>query len=286
MQVYLNGNFLPATEAKVSAFDRGFIFGDGVYEVIPVYKNKYYMIEEHYARMQRSLKGIFIEKCPLSYTQFYDIAYSLLEKNGENRPLYWQITRGNDIPYRRRTIDKNITPTNLLFSLEEIDILSSQYNKGVKVVTANDIRWQMCNIKAITLLAAILIQQQHIAAGKNDFVETLLFKDKYLTEGGSSNVFLVKQGEIITPILDNRILPGLTRQKVIEVVKNAGFTVIEKNIDYQELITAEEVWISSSLRAIWPVTQINNMSINNGIPGKIWQTVIKLYLDNMINNLS
>lgn len=270
--VYLNGEFIPKNQASISVMDRGFLFGDGVYEVIPVYNNKIFRLDEHLNRLQNSLDSIQITN-PYSKDKWQQILFELLaHSNTQNRSLYLQITRGTDT-VRKHSFDK-LTPTVFIESNPLIPKTKSDLNKGYSAITQIDFRWQRCDIKATSLLANIMYSQQ---AKQNQAEEVILHRDNQITEGATSNIFIIKDDTLFTHPTGHNILSGITRDLVLESAKKCTIKINETSVSVDDLMIADEVWISSSTREIMPITQINNQPINNGKIGKHWSQVYDHY---------
>lgn len=270
--VYLNGEYLPLADAKVSVLDRGFVFGDGVYEVIPVYHKQPFRLQQHLRRLQDSLNGVRITN-PHTDTQWQTIFDSIIAKNGsEHQSIYLQVTRG--VAKRDHFFPKDVRPTAFVMSTPLPAPDSAAFARGVAVITLDDIRWQYCNIKAITLLPNVLMRQQ--AADRNAY-EALLIRDGHVTEGAASNVFIAKNSRIKTPPKSNQLLPGVTRDLVVELAAANNLPCEETNFSEQELLTADEVWLTSSTREILPVVKINDTQIGNGKAGPIASRLYKIY---------
>ena len=271
---YLNNEYLPLTEARVPVMDRGFLFGDAVYEVIPVYKGIPFRLAEHFARLVKSLQEIHLSQAiaPDLWTTIVD---ELIQRNGGriDQSIYIQITRG-PMPERDALIPELITPTLFAYSKPVIKALNA--HQGCKVITLMDLRWKMCHVKATTLLANVLLRQQAKDAHAE---EAILINDGYAIEGTSSNLFIVKDGIIITPPLGAQMLGGLTRELVLELAKQRRLPYEERPIFETQLLQADEVWITSSLREIQPVIQINEQLVGQGTTGPICQQMIKYYQD-------
>jgi len=270
--VYLNGEYLPLNEAKVSVLDRGFIFGDGVYEVIPAYGAKALRFEHHMQRLQNSLDAVRI-KNPLSNTQWLEIIEKLISATGpQDQYIYLHITRG--VASRDHRFPDETTPTVFVMSsiLKPVD--TELLTHGISAVTLDDFRWQHCNIKAIALLPNILLRQQAV---EQDAMEAILIRDGYMTEGAASNVFIVSNGVIKTPPKDNRLLPGITRDLVVELAHAHNMPIEEVAISEQEFFAAEEIWLTSSTKEVLPVTKINDQAVANGKPGDVWQDMYQKY---------
>jgi Branched-chain amino acid aminotransferase/4-amino-4-deoxychorismate lyase len=270
--VYLNGSFLPVHEARVSVMDRGFLFGDGVYEVIPVYGGRAFRLEHHLQRLGLSLQGIRIGN-PLDQAQWSDILTALIRQNGGgDQSLYLQVTRGV-APRRDHAFPAGVQPTVFAMSTPLTEP-EAAVQSGISAVTVTDIRWQLCNIKAITLLPNVLMRQQAIDAGA---AEAILLRDGNATEGSASNVFIVRDGVVLTPPKSNLLLPGITRDLAVELCHANHIPCREADISAAQLRSADEVWVTSSTREVVPVTQLDGQPIGNGRPGPLWQRVSALY---------
>ncbi|VAX01264.1 D-alanine aminotransferase [hydrothermal vent metagenome] len=272
--VYLNGNFMPLNEAKVSVLDRGFIFGDAIYEVIPVFAGKLFRFEEHLQRLNNSLNSVKI-KNPYSSQQWLSIFTDLIVKNNsETLSIYLQITRG--VAPRNHIFSDNITPTVFIMATPLAPLNDSILENGVAIVTMDDIRWQYCQIKTTSLIANILLRQQ---ASEQNAVEALLIKDGFVTEGAASNVFVIKDNIIFTPPKTNNVLPGITRDLVVELAQNNKLDIREQAIPQSALQSADEIWLTSSMKDILPVTTIDNSNVANGKPGPLWQKLHRAFND-------
>ncbi len=271
-QVYLNGKFLPAEEAKVSVFDRGFLLGDGVYEVIPVYNGHCFALNGHLERLQASLDGVRMRN-PHTTDEWTSVIQTLIDKNGGgDQSVYLQVTRG--VAPRDHVFPEGVTPTAFAMS-QPLDKVPEQYKKeGVSAITLEDIRWQNCNIKAITLLPNSLLKQQAREAGA---IEALLIRDGYLTEGAASNAYVVLDGTIYTAPKDEKVLPGITREVVLEIAQTKGMPLVEQAVSEKRLRQADEIWISSSTKEVLPVTKLDGQPVGNGKPGPVWQNMDKYY---------
>lgn len=271
-EVYLNGDFLPEVEAKVSVFDRGFLLGDGVYEVIPVYDGFSFQLRGHLERLQSSLDGVRM-KNPLTNTEWQSMIEQLIKRNGSgNQSVYLQVTRG--VAPRDHLFPQGVTPTIFAMSnlLHPVD---DKYKKqGIAAITLPDIRWHNCNIKAITLLPNSLLKQQALEAGAQ---EALLIRDGYLTEGATSNAYVVIDGTIYTSPKDEKVLPGITREVVIALAAKSGIPLLEQAVTLNDLKHADEVWVSSSTKEVLPVTLLDASKVGSGLPGPLWQQIDMLY---------
>lgn len=271
--VYLNGDYLPIENATVSVMDRGFLFGDGIYEVMPVFANKMLRLDEHLQRLQNSLDRISLTN-PHSKDEWLHIFSQLLEKNkGDDRAIYLQISRG---VYAKRDLTINDAYPATVFSMvlqvtpPDIEVISA----GISVVTVDDFRWNACDIKSTSLLANVMLRQQATQAQVED---AILIKNCMVTEGTASNVFIVKNGVLITPPTGSQLLPGITRDLVVEIAKNNAILVEERVIKEAELYTADEIWMTSSTREIAPVIKLNSEIVGSGVAGSMWKCIMDLY---------
>ena len=271
-QVYLNGQFLPPDEARVSVFDRGFIFGDGVYEVIPVFGGRLFRLPHHLARLEASLGAIRLRN-PHAATEWKTIFTRLLAPNGTgDQSIYLQITRG--VAPRDHAFPPNITPTVFAYAQPLKYSPAEQLAQGVAAVTTEDIRWQRCDIKAIALLANALLRQQAIDQGA---VEAILVRDGVVTEGAASNIFVVKAGTLVTPPKGSFILPGITRDLVVEIARAHGLACNELPVKVEALRSADEVWLTSSTKEILPITRMDGRPVGSGKPGPMHARLFALY---------
>lgn len=269
---YLNGEFLPLGQAKVSVLDRGFLFGDGVYEVIPVYGGHFFRLTLHLQRLEQSLEAIHLQN-PLLENQWQEILRELVACNkGLDQAVYLQVTRGAAV--RNHAFPDRVEPTVFAMS-SPLEPLSAELRvKGVSAVTREDIRWKYCHIKSIALLANVLLRQEAIEAGAK---EAILLHEERLTEGAASNVFTVRGGVLATPPKGLSLLSGITRDLVLELARENRIPCQERTIPTQELTQADEIWLTSSTREIVPVTRIDGIQIGNGTPGLLWQQMDRLY---------
>ena len=271
--VYLNGLYLPVEEATIPVMDRGFLFGDGVYEVIPVFGNKLLRLDEHLQRLQNSLNRISLPN-PHDNEEWAEIFSALINKNdGDDRALYLQISRG---VYAKRdlTIKAGHPPTVFAMVLQVTPADIERESAGISVITVDDFRWNACDIKSTSLVANVMLKQQAVAAGVDD---AILIKNSMLSEGTASNVFLVKNDALITPPTGHKLLPGITRDLVIEIAKNSTILVEEREVKEAELYNADEIWMTSSTREIAPVISLNGEAVGSGTAGKMWKRVMDLY---------
>ena len=270
--VYLNGKYLPLEQACVPVLDRGFIFGDGVYEVIPVYGRKAFRLEHHLQRLKNSMQAVHLNN-PHTDEEWSDIINNVVERNdGGDQSIYLQVTRG--VASRDHRFPDNTIPTVFVMSNLLVMAPTEQLEHGVKAITLDDIRWQYCNIKGIALLPNILLRQQAVEQGA---AEAILLRKNEVTEGAASNVFIVKDGVIITPPKTDCLLPGITRDLVVEQAHEHDMPVEETIIKQEDLLAADEIWLTSSTKEILPVTQLNSQTVGTGKPGPVWKQMYDLY---------
>jgi len=274
---FLDGQYMPIEQAKISPMDRGFLFGDGIYEVVPSYAGKMVGFAPHIARMKSGLEAIGIQ-LDWSAEDWAQLCNRLIVENGAgNLGLYLHVTRGTDNK-RFHAFPKNIAPTIFAYTFEIAPppIADKSKVKAKKVSTSRDLRWERCQIKSTALLGNVLHFQHGYEQGSD---ETLLFNaDNQLTEASACNVFIVKDGSVITPLLDNQKLPGITRQIVIDVLRNDGqISVKERTVTMDEVANADEVWITSSSKEIAPITEIDGKPVGDGNIGDIWLAAQTLY---------
>lgn len=261
--VYLNGRFLPLSQAHISVMDRGFLFGDGVYEVIPAYGGRPFRVEEHLQRLDSSLMKIRLAP-PLSHAQWREILETLLNGAGD-QSIYLQVTRGVAAK-RDHAFPADCRPTVFAMSTPIPPFSGAQ--TGVRAVTLDDNRWTRCDIKATTLLANILLRQEAVDRGA---VEAILVRDGHVTEGAASNVFVVADGTLSTPPKNHEILPGITRDLILELAEANDLPARECILSVEALRSAKEVWLTSSTREILPVTELNGKPVGEGCPGPLWR---------------
>lgn len=267
-------------EACVPVTDRGFLFGDGVYEVIPAYGGRLFRLPHHLQRLQNSLDGIRLAN-PLDASGWEHILNELLVKNraaagpDNDQAVYLQVTRGS-APRRDHCFPATVTPTVYAAS-NPIALPDPAIEKsGVVAITLQDTRWQRCDIKAITLLPNVLLRQQVVDQGA---AEAILVRNGRVLEGSSSNIFVVRNGTLITPPKSEYLLPGITRDLVLELADKHGIPCAESDIDETMLMQVEEVWITSSTREIVPVTKLDGRVVGDGRPGPLWKTMTRHYRD-------
>jgi D-alanine transaminase len=270
--VYLNGSFLPLEEAKVPVLDRGFIFGDGVYELVPVYSRVAFRMDEHLARLERSLAETRIRN-PYSRAQWRDIIYRLVDAQPfDDQGVYFQVTRG--VARRDHAFPKDAEPTVFMMSNPLVTPPKEAVQRGAAAVSAQDNRWLRCDIKSISLIGNCLLRQLSAEEGA---VETILFRDGKLTEASASNVFVVKQGVVLSPQKTNLILPGITYDVVCELARANGLPLELREVDEAEVRGADEIWVSSSSKEVLPVVTLDGRRVGEGRPGPVFARMYQLY---------
>lgn len=273
--VYLNGDFVPLQEARVSVMDRGFLFGDGVYEVIPVYGGCLFRLAQHLERLDNSLHSIRMQN-PLEPGAWEQIFARLIGAAPDaDQLIYLQVTRGLD-PARNHLFPTGVEPTVFVMAWNAKPRDPAIAEQGVAAVVLEDNRWHRCDIKATALLGNVLLRQEAEDAGAS---EAILIRDGLVTEGSSTNPFVVQGGEILTPPRSDLLLRGVTRDLVLELARGAGMPCAERQITRDELETADEIWISSSSREVQPVTRLDGKPVGEGIPGCLWQRMSALFQD-------
>lgn len=270
-QIYLNGKFLPIEDAKISVMDRGFLFGDSIYEVIPAYNGRLFRLAHHLKRLENGLQAIGMDN-PMSQDEWGSTLNQLVQQRPtQDQSIYLQVTRG-PAEKRDHALPETIQPTVLAMATPITEDPSE--NSGIAVITLDDVRWRLCNIKATTLLANVLLKQQ---AKDAKAVEAILIRDGEAMEGVASNLFIVSNAELITPPKSNYLLPGITRDLILELAANNGITYREKAIKEEELETADEIWLTSSTKEIMPVITLNGKPVAEAKPGALYKRMSAIY---------
>jgi D-alanine transaminase len=281
MTIYLNGQYMPIEDAKIPVLDRGFIFGDGVYEVIPVYSRKPFRLEEHLRRLQHSLDGIRLAN-PHSVNAWAGIIEELIARNeGADQYLYLHITRG--VAKRDHAFpNPPVAPTVFMMSNPLPAPSAHLLHSGVCAVTATDNRWLRCDIKAIALLPNVLLRQMAVDA---DCAETILIRagtdgsEAFMTEGAASNIFAVKDGRLLAPPKDNLMLPGITYDVILEIAAANSIPCEVRRIGVAEISTADELLLTSSTKEVLAITRLDGKPVGNGKPGPMFARLHALYQD-------
>ena len=270
--VFLNGRFLPLEEAKVPVLDRGFIFGDGVYELVPVYSRVAFRLDEHLARLERSLAETRIRN-PYVRAQWREIIYRLVDAQPfEDQGVYFQVTRG--VAKRDHAFPKDAEPTVFVMSNPLVTPLRETVQKGAAALSAQDNRWLRCDIKSISLIGNCLLRQLSAEAGA---AETILFRNGKLTEASSSNVFVVKRGVILSPPKTSLILPGITYDVVLELARGASLPLELRDVGEAEVRAADEIWVTSSSKEVLPIVLLDAAPVGDGQPGPVFARMYQLY---------
>lgn len=273
--VWLNGEFMPLAEAKISVLDRGFLFADSVYEVIPFYYRQGFGLQAHWLRLKNSLAAINMAM-PLSVSQWSTVLNELIQRNnGKHQAVYLQITRGA-APFRNHVYEPdNLMPTCWAMSTE---ISLPLYEQGYEAILSEDIRWQRADIKSTSLLPNVMQKQ---AAHLQGAVEVILHRAGQVTEGSASNVFMVKKNQVFTPPATPAILKGVARDILIDLLPMLDIKCLQTPISVADLLSADEVWMTSSTKGLLPITAINQSKVGTGELGAIWSKASALYIQSI-----
>ncbi|MPZ43466.1 MAG: D-amino acid aminotransferase [Betaproteobacteria bacterium] len=270
--VYLNGRFMPAEEARIPVLDRGFIFGDGVYEVIPVYSGYPFRMEQHLKRLQSSLDAIRLAN-PMTTAQWSRLVKRMIALNeGKDQAVYLQVTRG--VAKRDHAFPADATPTVFMMSNPMSVPARKLVSGGCACVSATDNRWLRCDIKSTSLLGNVLMRQRAAEAG---CLETIMFRDGFLSEASSSNVLVVRGKTVAAPPNNHLVLPGTTNDVVIELVRKARIPLELREIPEDEVRCADEIWLTSATKEVLAVTRLDDKAVGTGKPGPVFRRVHKLY---------
>jgi D-alanine transaminase len=266
---HLNGRLLPLLEARISPLDRGFLFGDGVYEVIAARQGQARRISAHLSRLARSLRELRIRD-PHQPAQWREIIDSLIRANGGgDLYVYLQISRGVEFGRNHAPLPE-VEPTVFAFC-SPLPITSAEtLANGIACITAEDTRWARCDIKSVALLANVLLRQQAVDAGAN---ETILLRDGWLTDASSSTVYVVKGGQIRVPPNSHQLLPGTTRSLLEELAQAHGIEHRSVAVSEVELRSADEIWLTAATRGVLAVTTLDGKPVADGRPGPIWRRI-------------
>lgn len=282
--VFLNGEYMPLENAKISPLDRGFIFGDGVYEVIPYYDGRGLRAREHLVRLQRSMDELYMRN-PYSLDEWETIINKLIAKNGGgNVGVYIQVTRG--VAKRDFPPPEGLTPTVFLMVNPLATPKPEVYEKGIEAVSIDDNRWMRCHVKSTALLGAVLLKHEANLLGAEmgaESVEAVMFRDGYLTESTASNIAIVKKGVIVCPPLDNLVLGGITYTLMMDLAKQAGLSLEVRRVKRREVQLADEIWIMSSTKEVAPIVKLDGKAVganeNAGKPGSMFKKMRQLFDD-------
>ena len=274
--VYLNGRFLPLAEAGVSPLDRGFLYGDGVYEVIPVYSRQPFRIDEHLKRLQATLHGIRLAN-PLAIEDWKAVVLRLIaEAPWDDQSVYLQVTRGADNKRDHAFPPASVPPTVFAFSSPLVTTSAEVRAKGVSAITVPDLRWSRCDLKVVSLLANVLARQQAVEHG---CAEALLIRDGFMKEGAASNIFIVKDGVLVAPPKTHLMLPGITYDVILELAATHALPLVVREIAEAELRTADEVWMTSSTKEVLAITTLDGQPVGTGQPGPVGERMWQWYQD-------
>lgn len=277
---YLNGDFTLLPDAKISVMDRGFIFGDGVYEVVPVYGGHPFRFKEHMARLDRSLDELRINN-PMTHAQWLSIAMKLIaqyaqstgsEPQNIHQLIYIQVTRG--VAMRDHVMLPDMTPTVFVMSNAMKLPSQTQRDQGVACVTADDFRWEKAHIKSVSLLGAVFARQLSADVGA---LETVMFRDGYLSEAAASNVWVVKGGKVLGVLKDNLVLEGIRFGLLAEICQEQGVPFELRKITRAEVLAADELLLSSATKEILPITTLDGLAVGSGKPGPVFARLFNGY---------
>ena len=272
--VFLNGRLMPLAEARIPVLDRGFIFGDGIYELVPVYSRVPFRLDEHLARLERSLAAVAIRN-PYTRAQWRAHIYGLIDAQAfDDQGVYFQVTRG--VAKRDHAFPKDAEPTVFMMSNPLVNPPQDQVENGAAAVSAEDNRWLRCDIKSISLIGNVLLRQVSADAGA---AETILFRDGKLTEASASNVFIVKRGVIAAPPKNRLILPGITYDVVVELAQANGLPLEIRELTEAETRAADEIWVSSSSKEVLAVVSLDGRPVGDARPGPAFRRMYRLYQD-------
>lgn len=270
--IYLNGEFMPIEEARIPVLDRGFIFGDGVYEVIPVYSRRPFRLVDHLNRLQDSLDGIRITN-PYTNDEWASLLNQIIADNeGDDQYIYLHITRG--VAKRDHAFPKGVLPTVFIMSNPLTTPPKELLAAGVDAITAVDNRWLRCDIKAISLLPNVLLRQMAIDVGA---VETILIREGFMTEGAASNIFVVRSNSLIAPPKNHLMLPGITYDIVLELAAANGIPYEVRKVSEYEIRNSQELLLTSSTKEIMPITRLDGKAVGDGAPGSMFKRLYQLY---------
>lgn len=276
---YLNGDFKPMAEAQVSVMDRGFIFGDGAYEVVPVYGGRLFRFEQHMDRFERSLAKLRIPT-PLLRAQWLEVARELVSRVGVDKApdqiVYLQVTRG--VALRNHVMPEGLTPTVFAYAAPASGVPAETRHQGIACVTARDFRWERGDIKSISLLGNVLARQLATDQGA---METIMLRDGFVTEASSSNVWIVKEGALLGPPRSEQVLEGIRVELLRELCEDVGIGYNLRPISEAELFAADEIMLSSAGREILPVTTLDHQPVGHGAlhgkPGPVYARLYEAY---------
>ena len=273
---YVDGAFLPLAEARVSPMDRGFLFGDGAYEVIPVYSRRAFRLDEHVARLGNTLAAMRLAN-PHGADEWKAIILEIVARNPwDDQSVYLQVTRGADTKRNHAFPGPEVKPTVFLMSEPLVTPSAEQLATGIAAVSAADIRWLRCDLKTVSMLANCLLRQHAIDHG---CMETVLFRDSFLTEGAASSIFVCKDGVLLVPPKSHLMLPGITYDVVLELARSHGMKHEVREVLEAEVRTADELWMTSSTKEVLPITSLDGRAVGDGKPGPMGRQMYAWYQD-------
>ena len=272
--VYLNGEFMPLDQARVPVLDRGFIFGDGVYEVIPVYSRRPFRLPQHLQRLGRSLEAIRLAN-PLADGEWTRLIGDIIARNaGEDQSVYLQVTRG--VAKRDHAFPKDAKPTVFVMSGPLVTPARELVESGVPCITGTDYRWLKCDVKSVSLLGNCLLRQSAADAGA---AEIVLFRNGHLTEASASNVFVIRNGTLLSPPKTHLILPGITYDVVLELAAATGIPIELRAVPEAEVRSADELWLTSSTREVQAIASLDGKPVGTGKPGPVFRKLYQAFQD-------
>ena len=273
---YVDGAFLPLAEARVSPMDRGFLFGDGAYEVIPVYSRRAFRLDEHVARLGNTLAAMRLAN-PHGADEWKAIILEIVARNPwDDQSVYLQVTRGADTRRNHAFPGPEVKPTVFLMSEPLVTPSAEQLATGIAAVSAADIRWLRCDLKTVSMLANCLLRQHAIDQG---CMETVLFRDSFLTEGAASSIFVCKDGVLLVPPKSHLMLPGITYDVVLELARRHGMKHEVREVLEAEVRSADELWMTSSTKEVLPITSLDGRAVGDGKPGPMGRQMYAWYQD-------
>ena len=273
---YVDGAYLPLAEARVSPMDRGFLFGDGAYEVIPVYSRRAFRLDEHVARLANTLAAMRLAN-PHSADEWKAIILEIVARNPwDDQSVYLQVTRGADTKRNHAFPGPEVKPTVFLMSEPLVTPSAEQLASGIAAVSAADIRWLRCDLKTVSMLANCLLRQHAIDHG---CMETVLFRDSFLTEGAASSIFVCKDGVLLVPPKSHLMLPGITYDVVLELARSHGMKHEVREVLEAEVRSADELWMTSSTKEVLPITSLDGRAVGDGKPGPMGRQMYAWYQD-------
>jgi len=270
--VYLNGEFMPLDQARIPVLDRGFIFGDGVYEVIPVYSRHPFRLPEHLARLQRSLDAIRLAN-PMTEAEWARLIHDLIARHaGNDQSIYLQVTRG--VAKRDHAFPREAQPTVFMMSSPLVTPAQDLVENGVPCISAIDYRWLKCDVKSVSLLGNCLLRQSAADVGAT---EVVLFRDGQLTEASASNVFVINNGRLLSPPKNHLILPGITYDVVLELAAACAIPIELRGIPEAEARSADEMWVTSSTKEVLAVVTLDGRPVGSGRPGPVFKVLHRAF---------